>query len=635
MLNVMRENLRHLKWVLWIVAASMVLYLGVYFGRSGTGSQGDWAAEVDGTAISTREFLETARRADEYYRRLFGAQFEQFKTQLRLGSQVIQTLVDNRVMLAEARQLGLGATPDEISRHILSDPNLKDSNGQFVGKERYAAAVNRSYPGGVMEFEKNVGEEITIAKWKALVTEPAYVSDDEVEKIYRSRADKATVDYFVVTSSSQDAVAQASDQEAQRWYDAHKERYRRDEGRRIRFAVVERQAEAGKIRIGDDEIQAFYDQNAAQFQRPEQRKARHILIRVESGAAQAAKDAARKQAEAALERLRKGEDFAALARTLSQDPGSAAQGGDLGFFGRGQMDPAFEKAAFETPVGQYSPVVESAFGFHVIQVTESRAAGTVPVGEVKDAIRQQLQIRKAQEAVQREAQRLRDEVKSPADLDAAAAKSGLKVKEAVFARGDQNDEIGATQAFAEAVLGQEPGAVTGPVAVRQGMAVVAVLEKTPAGIRPFAEVRDRAKTDFLNSRAQDAALAKARAVLAANSDFAAAAKAAGQSVRSTKDLTPGQSLPGAGRSSELDAAIFAPGAGVGARGAVAVPAGAVAFKITERQAYDPSGLAAAKPKIREEILEQRRGALLGAVLAELRQKHRIRVNDELVKRYDG
>ena len=137
MLNVMRENLKHLKWVLWIVAVSMVLYLGVYFtgGSSRGGVDADWAARVDGTTITTREFLDVARRADEYYRKMFGAQYDQIKTQLQLGRQVIQQLVDDQVLLAEAHKLGLEASPSEVSRQILADPQFQDSSGRFIGKD--------------------------------------------------------------------------------------------------------------------------------------------------------------------------------------------------------------------------------------------------------------------------------------------------------------------------------------------------------------------------------------------------------------------------------------------------------------------------------------------------------------------
>ncbi len=638
MLNVMRENLKHLKWVLWIVAISMVLYLGVYFtsdSRQAGGVNADWAAKVDGTTITTRQFLDVARRADEYYRKMFGAQYEQIKGQLQLGRQVVQQLVDDQVLLSESRKLGLEASASEVSRQILSDPQFQDASGRFIGKSQYTSVMERMWPGGVAAYEQKVGEDISIAKWKDLVTEPVQVSDSEVLDAYRARADRAALDYVVVPTAKQDVPSKLSDAEVRSWYDAHKETYRRGEGRRIRYAVLERQALLSKVSVTDADVKSFYDGNLAQYSRPEQRRARHILFRVEADAAPAAKQQARQQAEAALARLKKGEDFAALATTLSQDPSSAEKGGDLGFFGRGQMVPAFDKAAFETPIGQLSDVVESEFGFHIVQPTETRAAGTAPMSEVAEGIRRQLGLRRAQELAQSEAKRIRDSIASAKDLDAAAAKEGLKVEEKAVTRGELPPDLSASPDFTNAVFQLAEGAVSQPLAIARGMAIVASLGTVPATVPPLAEVDGRVRGDLLNSRAREAALAAARRAFAAHPDLAAAAKALGQEVRKSTDYAPDQSLPGAGRVPELDKIVFAPATKAGDKGVVEAAAGAVIYVVTRRDAFDPAGFDGAKAQLRSELVTQRRAAVLQSILDGVRQKHKIEINQELVDRLKG
>ena len=638
MLNVMRENLKHLKWVLWIVAVSMVLYLGVYFtsdsGRAG-GVSAEWAAKVDGTTISTRQFLDVARRADEYYRKMFGAQYDQLKGQLQLGRQVIQQLVDDQVLLSEARKLGLEASLSEVSRQILSDPQFQDASGRFIGKSQYTSAMERMWPGGVAAYEQKVGEDIGIAKWKELVTEPVQVSDPEVLDAYRARANRAALDYVVVPTAKQSVPSKLSDADVRSWYDAHKENYRRGEGRRVRYAVVERQGQLSKVSVTDADVKSFYDANLAQYSRPEQRRARHILFRVEAGASPAEKEQARQQAEAALARLKKGEDFAALARTLSQDPSSAEKGGDLGFFGQGQMVPAFDKAAFETPIGQISGVVESEFGFHIVQPTETRAAGTAPMSEVAEGIRRQLGLRRAQEMAQSEAKRIRDSLASAKDLDAAAGKNGLKVEEKVVTRGDMPPDLAASPEFTDAVFQLAEGAVSQPLAIARGMAIVASLGTVPPTVPPLAEVDGRVRSDLLNARAKEAALAEARRAFAAHPDLAAAAKALGQEVRKSADYASDQSLPGAGRVPELDRIVFAPATKAGDRGVVEVPAGAVIYAVTRRDAFDPAGFDASKAQLRSDLLTQRRSAALQSILDGVRQKHKIEINQEMVNQVKG
>jgi peptidyl-prolyl cis-trans isomerase D len=613
----------------------MVLYLGVYFGGSRRDDvSGNWAARVDGVEIPTQQFISAARRTDEYYRQLFGSQYDQMRKQLQLGRQVIQGLVDQQIMVAEAKKLGLDATDDEVRRHILNDPNFQE-NGKFVGTERYVQAIERAFPGGVDGYERNLANELAVTKWRDLVTESASVTDEEIERTFRSRSDKTAASYVVVPSSKYGVNLVATDGEVRAWYDTHQQDYRRGEGRRIRFIVIDRQAQTAKIKITDQDVDAFYKENQANFTRPEQRRARHILFRVEPQAPAPARDEVRRQAEAALDRARKGEDFSALARTLSQDPGSAVNGGDLGFFGRGAMVPAFEKAAFETPVGQIAPLVESEFGFHVVQVTDSRPAGTAPLAEVRDSIKRQLELRRAQEMAQSEATRIRSEIKNAADLDTVAQREKIKVEETIVAQGDRTGDLGPSQEFLDEVFQLAPGSIGSPLGVAKGLAIAAVVGTVPPSIRPFEEVKDRARADLLNDRARRSAAAAARKAMEGGKDLAAIAKSLETDVRQSGDVNPGAGLPGTGRSPDLDRALFGPGATVGARGVVEVPAGAVVYEITGRESYDPAKLAASRAQIRQELLAQKRDTMLRSILEAMRSKHKIETNSRLVDSITG
>src|SRR5439155_4179082 len=165
--------------------------------------------------------------------------------------------------------------------------------------------------------------------------------------------------------------------------------------RRIVDAVVRQEAERRAAAVSVAEARAFYDQNPALFAAGERVRASHILLRVPEGAGPDVRQAQKAKAESALARVRKGEDFAAVAREVSQDPGSAPRGGDLGLFGKWQMVPAFEQAAFALPPGQVSDLVESPFGFHIIKVQERLPAGKVDFDSVKDQVKDRL----AQKAV--------------------------------------------------------------------------------------------------------------------------------------------------------------------------------------------------------------------------------------------
>jgi peptidyl-prolyl cis-trans isomerase C len=159
-------------------------------------------------------------------------------------------------------------------------------------------------------------------------------------------------------------------------------------------------ADEAHAQATDQEAMAFYESHPAVFDAGEKVRASHILVRVPEGTAPARKEELRKKAEALLGRVRGGEDFAAVARKSSEDPGSAAKGGELGAFGRGQMVPAFEKAAFDLKAGEVSGVVESPFGFHIIKVSERLPARKVSFPEVKERLKQEMAQQKRQQAQQ-------------------------------------------------------------------------------------------------------------------------------------------------------------------------------------------------------------------------------------------
>ena len=157
--------------------------------------------------------------------------------------------------------------------------------------------------------------------------------------------------------------------------------------------------------VTDEEIQAHYKEHPEQFKRPEVVRASHILFKVEEGGAEEVKAAARKKAEEALKRATEGkEDFAELAKELSEGP-SAERGGDLGYFPRGRMVPPFEEAAFALKTGEISGIVETRFGFHIIKVTGRQEEGFFSLDEVKDRLRNVLQGQKTRNFIQEEVEK--------------------------------------------------------------------------------------------------------------------------------------------------------------------------------------------------------------------------------------
>ena len=284
MLNVLRESFKktpYLKWILIIVGASLVLYLGnVFTDGSGTGNI-DWVARVNGAEVSERSFREAARNLDQRYRELLGASFDQFRDQLTIGQRALNTLITRELVLQDAIRMGLESSPVDLAEQIRKHPELQDANGQFIGKERYENILSRGFAGGVAAFEQSLAADLLFERWTRMVGQPVTVGDEELQQIFRRRTEKTAIDYVVVTSESQEIDREVAEEELRRWYDEHRDSYMRSEGREIRYVVIDREAHETGIQLSDGDIREYYDANASAYTHPEQRRARHILFRAD------------------------------------------------------------------------------------------------------------------------------------------------------------------------------------------------------------------------------------------------------------------------------------------------------------------------------------------------------------------
>ncbi len=181
-----------------------------------------------------------------------------------------------------------------------------------------------------------------------------------------------------------------------------------------------------KVTVSDAEVQKYYKEHKGQFKREESVKARHILIRVPQGADKKQWDEAKKKIEGIIARLKKGEDFAKLAKEYSEDPGSKNRGGDLGYFTKGRMVPEFEKAAFALKKGEISGPVKTAFGYHVIKVEDRKPAGEKSFDEVKENIRELLKQQKEAELQKKVLDKLSKKYKVETHPEFLDAKAGSK-----------------------------------------------------------------------------------------------------------------------------------------------------------------------------------------------------------------
>jgi len=468
------------------------------------------------------------------------------------------------------------------------------------------------------EFEDQLRRSILFQRLQSLVTDGVHVSDSEVEERYR--LDHLQVNLaFVRVAAAEEKGITVTDDELAKYLQDHSDRYRIPTKVRARYIAYRRADFLAQADAPESAITDYYELHKTdKFTEPEQVHARHILVKVAADADDATKTAARKKADDLLAKARAADaDFAALARKNSDDPGSAAKGGDLGFFGRGMMTPEFETAAFALETGKISDVVSTPFGFHIIKVEEHKPGGPKPLEAVRDEIIDAVRGERAMELAHKQGEADRREIVRGKSLADAAA--GRTVEETQpFTATDDIPGIGRVKVFADTAFALREGEVSDLVATDDAVFLLTPFERTEAHLPPLDEVRDRVTADARRERAEAAAKARGEALLAhaKNVGLEKAAEEAGLKVEETgffERQTP--TIAGLPPMPELrtDALTLTPDAPLAPK-VFAAGGDTIVAALRERKAADPSGLASAKDGLRDTLLQRKRQAVVRGYL---------------------
>jgi peptidyl-prolyl cis-trans isomerase D len=638
MLDRMRRHKGWLKWSLALVCLTFVIFYIPDFLRGPDDTvPGDRVASVGERAITLADFRQRYQQQIDAYRTAYGGTLtEEAIRQLQIGQMVLQQMIEENAELAEAARLGLTVTDEEVRARILAIPALQE-DGRFIGEQRYRELLQMQRPAvSPAEFEENLRRTLVIEKLRTGLTEWMSISDAELEKEYARRNSKVKLEVVSIAAADFRKDVTVADPDVATYFDANKERYRQPERRTIRFVLLDADQARAKLEVPRAEVERYYTDHVSDFTTPERIRASHILFKTD-GKTDADVQA---KAEAVLKQARAGADFAELARKHSQDDANAKDGGDLDYFGRGTMVTEFESAAFALQPGQISDLVKTAYGFHIIKLTDRRPEIKRTLAEpelyrqIVDIVGQDLaarQIADLADTVVREAV-------TPAALDKVAAAHGLKAEDsAPFGRGEAIGRLGVQPAVNSQAFELAENVMAGPVPVPAGRIVFYVSGRQDSRIPALDEVRARVRDDAVQARALDLARKKAEQVAASLKsapDFQKAAKAAGFETTTTDPLTREAVIPGVGLNPDIDAVAFTLPIG-GVSGAVSTPQGAAIVKVLERQNTTAADFAAARDTFRDGLLGERRTRFFSAYMERVRGRMRIEIDAEGLKRVLG
>lgn len=624
-----------IKGVLGAVVLAFVATIFLDWGWQRSGRPDAHVATVGGEGVSLHEFQMTYTNLTDFYRRLYQDRFtEDFARTLNLKQQALDTLVQRKLLLREAKRQGLMVSDAELIEKVQTYPVFQ-VNGHF-DHSRYLQVLrlSRLTPG---DFEQNQREDLLLEKLEHLIKDGVQVTEAEVKQTFIHDKEQVNVEYIRVDPAQFVPQVEMSDADLSTYYQEHLERFRKPEQTRLGYVVVDPEWFAALVEMTDGQLAQYYEQHKEEFRREEQVRARHILFKLAQQAGAEEEARRRGEAETTLQRIQAGEDFAALASQLSEDPVSAQQGGDLGFFKRGEMVKPFEETAFGLKPGVVSDPVRTDFGYHLIKVEEMQEAGYEPF----EAVRTELRTRLAREEVRRLA-----EAKAQAVYDAMVAagsewKTAVQALELVpretpfIAQGEVVEGIDNSTAFMRAAFALQDGEVSRPTLIGNQYVVEKLLERKASHIPPFEEVKDAVRDALVRERSHALARQKADEWLTevqAGQSIEQLAQAFNTQTEQTGLFARNGAIPKLGRPQEFIREVFRMHVGEGR--VVDLLEQPAVVVLTEHKEFDAEGYEKDKAQMKQQVLRQKREQTFSQWSNDLRrqaeERHEIAVNPSLL-----
>jgi peptidyl-prolyl cis-trans isomerase D len=552
MIRFLQSNNRAAKYLLagflLIICASMVTYLipgigsGVALERSGV------VATVAGEDIRTDDVNRVVQNQMRQQR--VSPEMAAFYAQF-ITKQVVQQMIQRLEVKYAAHKMGLKVTDEEL-RDEMQNGQLKQylfPNGQWIGQDKYEELLKENGT-TVEEFEKSTREGMLTRKFFSAISGSAAVSPAEIEQAYKEKNLKVKFQYAVLNLDDISKTIKPTDAELNAFFATNKARYANSipEKRQVRYFQLSDKSAESNVTVDASDIQRYYSSHAEQYKVPERVRARHILITMPKAGPDGkvdpkAVDEAKAKAQDIMKQAKApGANFAELANKYSQDPGNKdakgeGRGGELGWFGHGAMVAEFDKAAFALSPGQVSDVVQTPFGFHVIQLEEKEAAKTKSVSDVKAEIEPIVKAEKVSALLSKNANDAQD-LASKQGIEKAAAKYGAQIVQSnPVARNDALPGVGAAPEVMTSIFGSTEK--SGPQVARypQGFVVFEVTKVVPARTPSLDEIKDKVTADFKSERAGELFRRKTQELADrahTEHDLAKAAKEVGATVKTSE-----------------------------------------------------------------------------------------------------
>jgi peptidyl-prolyl cis-trans isomerase D len=588
--------------VIGILALSMLLYL-VPQGSNTAESATDVVARVGDQKVTISDIQQQLNQI---------RQQSQVPPQLEglYARQILNQMVFQKEVEYEAKRLGITVSDKERADRIKQYVPGAFNGDTFVGMDTYAREVRQRFQLTVPMFEEEVRNSLVLEKFRKLITDGISVSPAEIEDEFHNQNEKVKLDYVVIKPEDLVGKVVLDEGEIKSYYDQNKSKYQIPEKRVVRYALVDLSQIRQNTQVSDDELKIAYQENIQQYQVPNRFHAQHILL-LTTGKTDAEVAEVKTKADDVLAQVKKkGTNFEDLAKKYSEDPGSKAKGGDLGWLVQGQTVPEFEKAAFDLNNGEISGLVRTQYGFHIIKLIDKERAHTKTFEEVKDSLKTPMLLQKADQQAGALADKISADIRqsNKASLDEIAQKYHLAISEtAALGPNDPLLALGTSKETREQVSNLRVGELSLPVRTDRGYVVLSLKQVLPAHQGTLEEVKEKIATDLKEQKSSQQALAKASELekrVKGGEKFDAAAKLLGLDPKNSDPLARTGSIPGVGSGKQLAGAFSLKAGDLGAP--VNLGSNWIVYVIVEKTEANPADFEKQKKTITDQLLQSKR-----------------------------
>ena len=511
MLDFLRKQKRN--WGITILLGIIIIVFVAFYGGSKYRDPATAEiAEVNGEIISQREFALQYERAVERYREILkGSLTREMIKGLNLRSNLVEELIQKKLVLQEARGLGLTATDDDLANHLGKAPEFQIA-GRF-SKDRYLQILqaNRLVPG---QFEEEQRDQLTMQRLYSVILDSIHVTDAEVRDRYRLDQEKLNLYYIKLPVGDFVSQVKLTDDDIKKFYERNKESLKEPLKVQVDYLTYPYDQFASSIQVSDKEIGDYYQANLeGKFRKPKEAKLRYISIRIAADADANQKKATRERADRIVKEARGGKDFADLAKRESDDP-TAAKGGDAGWIAQGQMMPAVEKSVFSLGKGAISDALETPVGFQIFKVEDIKNENTPTLKEASAEITTTLKGEKAKREAAKIADRDRERALSGSDFNKLAQESGAKLSTTNWlSSGQVLPEIGDNQEFYKNALALGPKDISPIIEGKNAYYILRLKQRIEPAIPPLENARGQIEKGLKESKAYEMALQKGNSLI--------------------------------------------------------------------------------------------------------------------------